>query len=85
MNKDQEDRSPGEPPSIAKARKTTEIANAVIAAEREARDAKTARLKALRLAKEAAAGLRELDKNPADQTPTLMLPPSSSPTATRRA
>jgi hypothetical protein len=54
MNKDQEDRSPGEPPSVVKARKTTDIANAVIAAEREARGAKTARLKALRLAKEAA-------------------------------
>jgi hypothetical protein len=54
-----------ETPSIAKARKTTEEANAVIAAEREARDAKTARLKALRLAKDAA----DVDKNPADIRP----------------
>jgi hypothetical protein len=64
MSKDQEDRSPGEPPSIARARITTEIANAVIAAEREARDAKTARLKALRLAKEAAAGIKETRREP---------------------
>ena len=49
----------------AKARKTTDEANAVIAAEREARDAKTARLKALRLAKDAA----DVDKNPADIRP----------------
>ena len=52
-----------------KAQKTTDEANAVIAAERQALRAKTERLKALRLAQEGATGFSELDKKPAKVRP----------------
>jgi hypothetical protein len=48
-----------------RARKTNEEANSIIDLERDAMRKKTARLRKLRLAKEAEAGITPIDKKPA--------------------
>jgi hypothetical protein len=61
---DKGDRSQAEE-RFDRARKTTEEAMSIIDLERDARQKKTARLRALRLAKEAEEGLTPIDKKPA--------------------